>query len=131
MKRLLLISALVLAPALALAQQHTAFHIAIARNVRLAPVRPGVQVFLDLDEDVFYSQEQYWVHRDGDWYHAVHHRDAFTYVEPESVPQELLTLSPGEYAHHAPMGGHDDDDYGYDDYGSHAAHHASGGCGGH
>ncbi len=128
-------------PALALASDHAEIHLAFPTPPTLAVIQPGVQVVVDHDEEVFYANQQYWVRLDGDWYHAGHHGDAFTYVERHHVPSALMHLAPGHYRHYHPgashaHGGdsHGDNGYGhgYENGGSSCGHGGGGhGHGGH
>jgi hypothetical protein len=125
MKRLLITFSLVLAPALAFASDHEEVHIAL-QSPEMAVVQPGVQVVVGQEDEVFYTNHHYWLHRDAGWYHARHHSDPFVFVESHHVPSALVTFPLGHYrhyhAHHAYAG-----DDGYNDgYGQ----HGSGGCGG-
>ncbi len=106
MRRLAVTAALILAPALALAGDHAEIHIAFPTPPTLAEIQPGVQVVVDHDQEVFYAGHHYWHRRDGDWYRASHHGDAFTYVESRSVPSALAQLTPGQYRHFHPAHGH-------------------------
>lgn len=136
MKKLFLIATLSLAPALALASGHADVHFALPENPTMAVVQPGVQVLVGLDDEVFYSNHHYWLRREGAWYRARHHGDAFVYVEGDQVPSVLLGFAPGQYLHYHPdHGGHHDGD-GTDDrydgvYDDGYGHHGSGGHGGH
>ncbi len=127
MNRVLITVALTLAPAFALGSGHADIHIALPASPTMAVVRPGVQVVVGQDDEVFHTDHHYWLRRDGDWYHARHHGDAFVYVESHHVPSELLNLPPGQYRHYHPGAGYagdggDDDDYGHHDYGGCAGH---------
>jgi hypothetical protein len=63
----------------------------------LVTIRPGVQVVRDLDEEVFYARNYYWVRRDGHWFRARDHRRGWAYLEPGRVPPELAQSPPGHY----------------------------------
>ncbi len=127
MKRLLITVALTVAPAFALGASHADIHIALPASPAMAVVEPGVQVVVGQDDEVFYTNHHYWLRRDGGWYHARHHGDAFVYVESHHVPSGLVSLPLGQYHHYHPGAAYAGDD-GYDDgYG----HNGSGGCGGH
>jgi hypothetical protein len=63
----------------------------------LVTVRPGVRVVRDLDEEVFYARNYYWVRRDGHWFRARDHRRRWAYVEPRRAPPELVQSPPGHY----------------------------------
>jgi hypothetical protein len=77
---------LTLTPVLAFASRHTAFHLAFPAPPTLAVVQTGIQVVVDGNEEVFYTDNHYWVHRGDGWYHASHHDDALTYVDVQYVP---------------------------------------------
>ena len=132
MKTLPVIAVLFVAPVLALAGGHAAFHVTLPERPTLAEVQPGVQVVLGVDEEVFFAGQQYWVRRDDGWYRAKHHTEAFTHVESDHVPSALVDLEPGQYRHHRPAAGHDEED-GYDDGHDHGSEYQGGhgGCGGH
>jgi hypothetical protein len=63
----------------------------------LVEIRPGVRVVRDLDEEVFYARNYYWVRRDGHWFRARDHRRRWAYVEPRRAPPELVQSPPGHY----------------------------------
>lgn len=109
MKTLVVTAALLVAPALALADGHASFHLSFPAPPTLAAIQPGVQVVVDHDEEVFYSGRRYWVQRDGAWYSAGHHTSAFSYAPPHRVPAALVNLEHGRYRHYRPAG-HDGGD---------------------
>ncbi len=130
MRRLVITAALMFAPALALASDHAEIHIAFPTPPTLTVIQPGVQVVVDHDEEIFYTNHHYWARRDGDWYRASHHGDAFTYVESRHVPSALTQLEPGHYRHYhgGAAHGHGDDGYGYGGNGcGHGSGHGHGG----
>ena len=126
MKRLLMTVGLALAPAFALGSGHEEVHIALPQNPEMAVVQPGVQVVVGQEDEIFYTNHHYWIHRDAGWYHARHHSDPFVYVESRHVPSALVDLPLGHYRHYHSHAADVGDDMYYDGYG----HHGSGGCGG-
>lgn len=128
MRTLLLAFALFVVPVLSLAGEHAPLYVALPRRPALADVQPGIQVVMGVEEEVFYTDQHYWVRRDGDWYRAKQPAGEFTYVESSHVPSGLMELEPGEYGHDHLEAAHDEED-GYDHRGhDHGGH---GGCGSH
>jgi len=136
MKRLLVTVALSLAPALALAGGHDGgqgvhgsgdaggaghadVHLALPANHTRAVVQPGVEVVVGLDDEVFYTNDHYWLRRGGGWYHATHHGDAFVYTDSGDVPSVLVGIPVGQYRHYRHGGAHTGD--GHDGHGQHGA----------
>ncbi len=122
MKSLVITAGLLLAPAIAAASDHASLHVAFAAPPTLAAIQPGVQVVVDNDEEIFYAGQYYWIQRDGGWYHAHHHADAFTYVDNQYVPTTVVNLGQGHYRHYHPgahhgQGHHGGSAYLYDGYG--------------
>ncbi len=129
MKALFVIAALSLAPAVSLASGHSDLHVSLPANPGMATVQPGVQVVTGVDDELFYTDHHYWLRRDGAWYRARHHGDAFVYVEADSVPSVLVGFSPGQFLHH--HSGHGGHHGGYDGYDDGYGHHGAGGHGSH
>lgn len=132
MRKLLVTAVLSLAPALALGGGHADVHVSLSANPTMAVVQPGVQVVVDQDDEIFYTDQEYWLRRGGGWYHARHHGDAFVYAEVGQVPSMLVGLPVRHYRHYHGGGMHDGYD-GYDDgYGDHGGGgHGHGYGGGH
>src|SRR4051812_9403194 len=65
----------------------------------LVVVQPGVQVVEDYDEEVFFTDGWYWLHRDDRWYHTRDYRGGWAVVAPPYVPARLVRLPPGHYRH--------------------------------
>lgn len=125
MKRYFVTAALWLVPVLALPGDRADIRVAFSGPPTLAVIQPGVQVVVGIDDEVFYTKHQYWLRRDGDWYRARHHADAFMYMDSHNVPAALIQLTPGHYRHYRPVDGYDHG------HGSWGGHHARGhGCGG-
>jgi hypothetical protein len=122
MKKLLITAALflVLPPAFALPGDRASFHISFSTPPTLAVIQPGVQVVVDHDEEVFYADHHYWVHRGGDWYRASHHSHAFAYVEQQRVPGALRTIELGHFRRYHPAGSHGGHGGPAGDHGDHA-----------
>ena len=51
------------------------------REVFHAARREIAKVVVGQEDEIFYTNHHYWLHRDGGWYHARHHSDPFGYVE--------------------------------------------------
>ena len=80
MKSYFVAAALWLVPVLALPGDRAEIRIALPGPPTLAVIQPGVEVVVGLDDEVFHMKHQYWLRRDGDWYRARHHTDAFMYI---------------------------------------------------
>ncbi len=63
----------------------------------LVVIRPGISVFQDLDEEVFYSDGYYWARRDAQWYHAREPHGAWSRVDRARVAPALAQSPPGRY----------------------------------
>jgi len=63
----------------------------------LVVVQPGIQVVVDNDEEVFFTDGYYWVRRDNRWFHTRDHRGTWVLVEERGVPSGLGRLPPGQY----------------------------------
>ena len=97
---LTLILAAFLAPSTPRAQATVRVEIALPAAPPLVVVQPGVQVVADFDEEVFFSDNAYWLRRDGRWYRSHEPRAAFVFVDTRIVPRALVTLEPGQYRHY-------------------------------
>jgi hypothetical protein len=58
----------------------------------LVTISPGVQVFADADEPLFYSHGMYWLWRDGYWYRSDNYRNGYVRVDFVYVPGELRII---------------------------------------
>jgi hypothetical protein len=126
MKSYFVAAALWLVPVLALPDDPAQIRIALPGPPTLAVIQPGVEVVVGLDDEVFHMKHQYWLRRDGDWYRARNHTDAFMYMENHHVPAALLHLAPGHYRHYHPTNGYD---HGHGSWGGHNGRgHGCGGC---
>lgn len=96
--------ALFLTPSFALGGGGAEIQLAFPAPPTLAVIQPGVQVAVDLDDEVFYTNRHYWLRRDGDWYRARHYADPFMPMEGHHVPSALMDIAPGYYRHYHPTG---------------------------
>ncbi len=64
---------------------------------QLVVVSPGVRVVPDMDREVFFVDNYYWVREDGYWYRSHDHRHGWVMVEPRRVPPGLARIPPGQY----------------------------------
>lgn len=63
----------------------------------LVVVQPGVQVVEDSDDEVYFVDGVYWVHRGPRWYRARDHRGSWVLVDGPNVPATIVRLPPGQY----------------------------------
>jgi hypothetical protein len=75
----------------------------------LVVVSPGVQIVPEYDEEVFFVNNYYWVHRDAVWYRTRRCDDRASWrpVRTVYVPPTLVRMPPGRYRHYY----RDDDGY--------------------
>jgi hypothetical protein len=66
----------------------------------LVVVSPGVQVVPEYEEEVFYTNNWYWVRRGDAWYRTRDHRGGWVPVRPNYVPVFLNRAPPGRYNHY-------------------------------
>jgi hypothetical protein len=65
----------------------------------LVVIRPGVSVFLDLDDEVFFFDGYYWAREDAQWYQAREPHGSWSRVDRAHVAPELAQFPPGRYRH--------------------------------
>jgi hypothetical protein len=65
----------------------------------LIVIEPGVSVFSDLDEEVFFADGAYWARQDAQWYRAPDPHGAWTRADRTRVAPALVRLPPGRYRH--------------------------------
>src|SRR5438094_7706534 len=71
------------------------------QSPELVTVDNGVQVLADADEPVFYTDNYYWLFRDGGWYRSPDYRQGWARVQVELVPQPLKRIDrPQAYVHY-------------------------------
>jgi hypothetical protein len=63
----------------------------------LVVIHPGISVFADQDQEVFYSDGYYWARQDSEWYHARDPHGSWSRVERGRVSPTLDRLPPGRY----------------------------------
>jgi hypothetical protein len=66
----------------------------------LVVVSPGVQVVPEYEEEVFFTNNWYWVRRDGAWFRTRDYRGGWVPVRPRYVPVFLNRAPPGHYSHY-------------------------------
>ena len=64
----------------------------------LVMISPGVQVFADADEPLFYSDGSYWLYRDGYWLRSNDYRRGFVRVDLSYVPQRVRGIDEEQVA---------------------------------
>ena len=68
----------------------------------LVEVEPGVQVIVDYDEPVFYSDNYYWRENGGVWYRSSYHNRGWVTAQPPVVIGRISTRE--RYRHYRPAG---------------------------
>jgi hypothetical protein len=68
----------------------------------LVEIEPGVQVIVDYDEPVFYSDNYYWRQDGGVWYRSSYHNRGWVSAQPPTYVARIS--SPGRYRHYRPAG---------------------------
>lgn len=66
----------------------------------LVEIEPGVQVIVDYDEPVFYSDNYYWRNDGGVWYRSSYHDRGWIVAQPPTYVARID--SPGRYRHYRP-----------------------------
>lgn len=66
----------------------------------LVEIQPGVQVIVDYDEPVFYSDNYYWRNDGGVWYRSSYHNRGWITAQPPAYVARID--SPGRYRHYRP-----------------------------
>ncbi len=59
---------------------------------QLVKLTPQVSVVADADEPLFFAQGNYWLYRDGYWFHAPSYRANFALADRNAVPPEILGI---------------------------------------
>ncbi|HVV87640.1 MAG TPA: hypothetical protein VHE35_31580 [Kofleriaceae bacterium] len=68
-------------------------------NGDLVYVSPGVYAVADYDQPVFYSDDAYWLYRDGDWYRSGYYTGGWVHVR--TPPSAVLSINrPTAYVHY-------------------------------
>ncbi len=68
----------------------------------LVEVEPGVQVIVDYDEPIFYSDNYYWRNDGGTWYRSSYYNRGWISASPPTYVARIN--SPGRYRHYRPAG---------------------------
>ena len=101
MRTLLLAAAVAasfLVPGPAAAQVQVTLHLDLPAVLpALVVIEPGLQVVPRVNEEVFFVDGYYWVHRDARWYRSHDHRRGWVVVDARGVPPRLVKLPPGHY----------------------------------
>lgn len=63
---------------------------------------PGVQVVADYDDSVFYADNAYWRHHDGQWYRSNRYNTGWTVSTPSITVSRIR--NPEGYRHYHPRG---------------------------
>ena len=66
----------------------------------LVEIEPGVQVIVDYDEPIFYSDNYYWRNDGGVWYRSSYHNRGWVSAQPPTYVARIN--SPGRYRHYRP-----------------------------
>jgi len=64
----------------------------VVTSPELIEIEPGVQVFADAEEPLFYSDGSYWLYRDGYWMRSNDYRGGFVQVQLSYVPQRVRVI---------------------------------------
>ncbi len=68
----------------------------------LIEIEPGVQVIVDYDEPIFYSDNYYWRNDGGVWYRSSYYNRGWVSASPPVYVARIN--SPGRYRHYRPAG---------------------------
>ena len=68
----------------------------------LVEIEPGVQVIVDYDEPIFYSDNYYWRNDGGSWYRSSYYNRGWVSAQPPVVVGRV-SMS-GNYRHYRPAG---------------------------
>lgn len=68
----------------------------------LVEIEPGVQVIVDYDEPIFYSDNYYWRNNGGVWYRSSYYNRGWVSAQPPTYVARIE--SPGRYRHYRPAG---------------------------
>lgn len=67
----------------------------------LVTIDNGLQVIADADQPVFYTDDAYWLYRDGGWYKSSDYRNGWAHISIEIVPMRLRRIDrPEAYVHY-------------------------------
>ena len=97
-----LLAALLLLPALALAQVQVDIklpQISFEVVPPMVQVSTGVQVVENYEEEVFFVDGFYWCRRNGEWFQSKDHKGHWAIVPVRMVPVTIASLPPGKYKH--------------------------------
>lgn len=102
MKKIILLSGLLALPITGSAQLSVSGGVDLRLNLpvvvpQLVVVSPGIQVVPDVDEEVFFVDDYYWVRRDGGWYRSKAVRKGWVAMPVRAVPVRLVEIPRGKY----------------------------------